>query len=354
MEDWFIKQDYLPALRRSYVWILVLATKYFQNILEWIFRRFGRSAITSERHHLLQDWWRGAWHKNEEKISWSHGQEMAWQQWFMRCAMNGDGSEKPRQGGQKVLTIPPDTGRARSHRLFDDRNISGVSRSFYFPRGKFDMRFQSVNKFIFSSSDFSGRLKIRMDKFEQRIIIKYFSMKGLGSRLIQSELKSVLHHSACSLSAVERWVSRFKTGVATCEHNPRPGQPPPTWDRISQPSFWSFLSPVPVKCQDTFAVLIVLSRKSTVASLAWGSSRDTRSRRDSQMIKSHPGSGLKGPCRNPAPLTRQFFRRNLYMGRIVVLIWLPIWVIVCGFPRSSPAKIWTRHSGQECNDYCFL
>jgi hypothetical protein len=66
------------------------------------------------------------------------------------------------------------------------------------------MRFWSVDMFIFSSSDCCVRLKIRMDKSEQRILIKYFSMKGLGSRLIHSGLKSVLHDSAYSLSAVER------------------------------------------------------------------------------------------------------------------------------------------------------
>jgi hypothetical protein len=69
-----------------------------------------------------------------------------------------------------------------------------------------------------------------MDKSEQRILIKYFSMKGLGSRLIYCELKSVLHDSAYSLSAVERWVSWFKTDVATCEDNPRPGRPPSDLD----------------------------------------------------------------------------------------------------------------------------
>jgi hypothetical protein len=47
-------------------------------------------------------------------------------------------------------------------------------------------------------------VKIRMDKSEQRIFIKYFSMKGLGSRLIHSELKSILYDSADGLSTVER------------------------------------------------------------------------------------------------------------------------------------------------------
>jgi hypothetical protein len=101
-----------------------------------------------------------------------------------------------------------------------------MSGPFYSPSGKFDMRFQSVDTFFFSSSDFSGRSKSRMDKSEQRIPIKYFSMKSLGSRLIHCELKSVLHDSAYSLSAVERWDSRFKTGIATCDDNPRLGRPP--------------------------------------------------------------------------------------------------------------------------------
>jgi transposase len=65
-----------------------------------------------------------------------------------------------------------------------------------------------------------------MEKSEQRILIKYFAMKGLGSGLIYAKLTSVLHDSAYSLSAIEKWVGRFKTGVATWEDNPRPGRPP--------------------------------------------------------------------------------------------------------------------------------
>jgi transposase len=64
-----------------------------------------------------------------------------------------------------------------------------------------------------------------MDKSEQRILIEYFLMKDLDNRLIHNELKSVLHDSASSLSIMERWVSRFKTGVATCEDNLRSGRP---------------------------------------------------------------------------------------------------------------------------------
>jgi hypothetical protein len=65
-----------------------------------------------------------------------------------------------------------------------------------------------------------------MGKSEQRIRIKYCSMKGLGSRRRHSELKSLLDDSAYSLSAMEKWVSQFKTGVAICEDDPKPGRPP--------------------------------------------------------------------------------------------------------------------------------
>jgi hypothetical protein len=65
-----------------------------------------------------------------------------------------------------------------------------------------------------------------MDKSEQRVLIKYFSMKDLNSRTIHNELKSVLLEATYSLSTVERWVSRFKTGAATCEDNQRPCRPP--------------------------------------------------------------------------------------------------------------------------------
>jgi hypothetical protein len=65
-----------------------------------------------------------------------------------------------------------------------------------------------------------------MEKLEQRILIKYFAMKGLGSRLIYAELTSVLYDSAYTLLAIERGVNRFKMGVATCQEDPRPGRPP--------------------------------------------------------------------------------------------------------------------------------
>jgi transposase len=88
------------------------------------------------------------------------------------------------------------------------------------------MRFRSLDTVSFSSSDFQVRLKIKMEKSEQRIVIKYFVMKGLGSRFTYSELTSVLQDSAYSLSAIGRWVSRFKKGFAKCEDDSRRGRPP--------------------------------------------------------------------------------------------------------------------------------
>jgi hypothetical protein len=99
---------------------------------------------------------------------------------------------------------------------------------------------------------------------------------------------------------------------------------------------------------------MILSRRSLAASLAWGNSRDAGSALGYQTIKSYPGSGLKGSSRHPTPLIRQFFRRNFYRRWVVVLIWVLIWVVVSSFPRSSPAKMWTRNSGQEDNDHYFL
>jgi hypothetical protein len=64
-----------------------------------------------------------------------------------------------------------------------------------------------------------------MDKSEQRILIKYFPMKGLGSRLLHGQMKYIPHDSAHRLSAVERGLTRFKTGVARCNNNPRPRRP---------------------------------------------------------------------------------------------------------------------------------
>jgi hypothetical protein len=129
---------------------------------------------------------------------------------------------------------------------------------------------------------------------------------------------------------------------------------PQIWALLSQPSFWSFLSPVLAKCQSTSTLLIRLSRISSAVGSAWGDSRGAGSHISFPMIKNRSCSWLDGSSRHPTPPTRQFFRSTFYKRRVIVLIWIPIWVDVCSVPRNSTAKMRTYNSRQEDNDHYFL
>jgi hypothetical protein len=54
-----------------------------------------------------------------------------------------------------------------------------------------------------------------MDRVEQRIVLKFLFMKGLGNKTAHAELCSVLGEQARSLS---RLVRRFKDGDLSCDH----------------------------------------------------------------------------------------------------------------------------------------
>jgi hypothetical protein len=61
-----------------------------------------------------------------------------------------------------------------------------------------------------------------MEKAEQRIIIKYFYMQGLGCKLIHGNLEKTLYKNAYSLSEVKCWLTRFKTGDLIFQDQERP------------------------------------------------------------------------------------------------------------------------------------
>jgi hypothetical protein len=153
------------------------------------------------------------------------------------------------------------------------------------------MRFRSIDAFIFSSSDFCIWWRTRMDKSEQRILIKHFSMKDLGSRLIHSELKSVLYDSAYNLSIWKNRSADSKLVLPHAQTIQGLADSPPTCARLSEPSFWSFLSSAPAKCQGISEPLIIFSRQFSAASSVWGSSRDAGSCLGPQTIKKPPGLG---------------------------------------------------------------
>jgi hypothetical protein len=48
------------------------------------------------------------------------------------------------------------------------------------------------------------------------MMVKYFFLKGHGSKLIHKELVSTLQNNAISLSILKNWFRRFKSGDLSC------------------------------------------------------------------------------------------------------------------------------------------
>jgi transposase len=62
-----------------------------------------------------------------------------------------------------------------------------------------------------------------MDRIEQSIMVKYFFLKGHGSKLIHKELVNALQDNAISRSTVKNWLRRFKSGDLSCGDEEGPG-----------------------------------------------------------------------------------------------------------------------------------
>jgi hypothetical protein len=58
-----------------------------------------------------------------------------------------------------------------------------------------------------------------MEKSEQRFIIKFFFMKGLGAKATHKELTAVLATTAYSLPQVKKWRARFAAGDLSSQTN---------------------------------------------------------------------------------------------------------------------------------------
>jgi hypothetical protein len=64
-----------------------------------------------------------------------------------------------------------------------------------------------------------------MDGIAQRVKVKYFFLKGHGSKLIDKEFVSTLQDNAISLYTVKNWPRRFKSGDLSCGDEEQPGRP---------------------------------------------------------------------------------------------------------------------------------
>jgi transposase len=66
----------------------------------------------------------------------------------------------------------------------------------------------------------------QMEKSEQRFVIKFLFLEGLGVKAIHRKLTAVLASTAYSLSQVKEWRARFATGDISCQDQFRTGRPP--------------------------------------------------------------------------------------------------------------------------------
>ena len=64
-----------------------------------------------------------------------------------------------------------------------------------------------------------------MEKIEYRAVIKFLHLKGKKNDEIKTELDSVYHDQAPSLSTIKRWTAEFKRGRTSVEDEQRSGRP---------------------------------------------------------------------------------------------------------------------------------
>jgi hypothetical protein len=60
---------------------------------------------------------------------------------------------------------------------------------------------------------------------EQRAVIRFLTLKGLGVQQIHSELESVYHKEVLTLSTVYKWSARFRVGRTKLSNDPRSRRP---------------------------------------------------------------------------------------------------------------------------------
>jgi transposase len=71
-----------------------------------------------------------------------------------------------------------------------------------------------------------------MDRIEQRVVVKYFFLKGHGRKRTQKEFVNTLQYHAVSLCAVKNWLRRFNSGALSCGDEERPGRSLILWARL--------------------------------------------------------------------------------------------------------------------------
>jgi transposase len=67
-----------------------------------------------------------------------------------------------------------------------------------------------------------------VDKEDQRLVVKYFWIKGWGAKKIHQELSNTLGANAYGPSQIKIWLRRFRDGDTECRDLTRAGRPPLT------------------------------------------------------------------------------------------------------------------------------
>jgi hypothetical protein len=67
---------------------------------------------------------------------------------------------------------------------------------------------------------------IRMDRTEQRSVMKFLFMDGRKYKAIHTELSRVLKGHAVSVDICKYWCRKFKAGDLSVDNRVRPGRPP--------------------------------------------------------------------------------------------------------------------------------
>jgi hypothetical protein len=95
-----------------------------------------------------------------------------------------------------------------------------------------------------------------MEKSEQRFVIKFLFLKGLGAKAIHRKLSAVLGPTAYSLVQVRKWRSRFASGDLSCQDQFKTGHP---LDVLGKP-LSDFLEEVPFASAGVIAHHVGLSK----------------------------------------------------------------------------------------------
>jgi hypothetical protein len=119
-----------------------------------------------------------------------------------------------------------------------------------------------------------GQRHFQMEKSEQRFVVKFLFLKGLGSMAIHTELTAVLGSTVYSLSQIKIRRARFATGDLSCKDYLKPRRPFMFWGRPSPISLNTLLSRAQGLSRNTLVNRTIQSKRSSRESSGYDDSRE--------------------------------------------------------------------------------